>query len=52
MKVDWAVRALRSRAILGDGVRVNSLVLMLEMRSVRFIDSIHLSKRASVEVRF
>jgi fructose-1,6-bisphosphatase II / sedoheptulose-1,7-bisphosphatase len=43
---------LKGVRFFGDGVRVNSLVLTLETRSVRFIDSIHLSKRANVEVRF
>lgn len=43
---------LKGVRFFGDGVRVNSLVLTLATRSARFIDSIHVSKRASVEVRF
>src|SRR6516162_8575960 len=34
----------------GDGVRVNSLVMTSSTRTVRFIDSIHLSKRPGVKV--
>ncbi|HEY6922967.1 MAG TPA: fructose-bisphosphatase class II family protein, partial [Steroidobacteraceae bacterium] len=43
---------LKGVRFFGDGVRVNSLVMTLGTRSVRFIDSIHISKRADVEVRF
>lgn len=35
----------------GDGVRVNSLVMTSPTRTVRFIDSIQLSKRPGVRVR-
>jgi len=43
---------LKGVRFFGDGVRVNSLVLTLATRSARFIDSIHISKRGDVEVRF
>ena len=43
---------LKGVRFFGDGVRLNSLVLTLATRSVRFIDSIHISKRADVKVRF
>ncbi|HEV2494246.1 MAG TPA: class II fructose-bisphosphatase [Terriglobia bacterium] len=43
---------LKGVRFFGDGVRVNSMVMTLGTRSVRFIDSIHISKRADVEVRF
>jgi fructose-1,6-bisphosphatase class II len=36
----------------GDGVRTQSLVMTLSTRQVRFIDSVHLSKRPDVKVRF
>jgi len=43
---------LKGVRFFGDGVRVHSLVMTLATRSVRFIDSIHISKRGDVEVRF
>src|SRR5215471_18649873 len=36
----------------GEGTRTNSLVMTLETGTVRFVDSIHLAKRADVKVRF
>jgi len=36
----------------GDGVRTQSPLMTLSTRRVRVIDSIHLSKRADVKVRF
>jgi fructose-1,6-bisphosphatase II len=43
---------LKGVRFFGEGVRLHSLVLTLATRSVRFIDSVHLSKRAGVKVRF
>lgn len=36
----------------GDGVRTQSPLMTLSTRRVRVIDSVHLSKRADVKVRF
>lgn len=36
----------------GDGIRTQSLVMTLSTRQVRFIDSVHFSKRPDVKVRF
>ncbi len=36
----------------GEGVRTSSVILTLRTGKVRFIDSIHLSKKADVKVRF
>jgi fructose-1,6-bisphosphatase/sedoheptulose 1,7-bisphosphatase-like protein len=36
----------------GDGVRTQPPLMTLSTRRVRVIDSIHLSKRADVKVRF
>ena len=43
---------LKGVRFFGDGVRVHSLVMTLATRSVRFVDSVHLAKRADVQVRF
>jgi fructose-1,6-bisphosphatase II len=43
---------LKGVRFFGDGVRVHSLVMTFATRSVRFIDSVHLSKRPDVKVRF
>ena len=43
---------LKGVRFFGDGVRVHSLVMTLATRTVRFIDSVHLSKRPDVKVRF
>ena len=36
----------------GDGIRTQSLVMTLSSRQVRFLDSVHLSKRPDVKVLF
>ena len=36
----------------GDGIRTHSLIMTLEQRQVRFIDTVHLDKRPDVKVRF
>jgi fructose-1,6-bisphosphatase class II len=43
---------LRGVRFLGDGIRTHSLVMNLEERQVRFIDSVHLERRPDVKVRF
>jgi len=43
---------LKGVRFFGDGVRVQSLVMTLARRTVRFIDSVHLSKRPDLRVRF
>ncbi|HUJ81393.1 MAG TPA: class II fructose-bisphosphatase, partial [Candidatus Acidoferrales bacterium] len=43
---------LRGVRFFGEGVRTHSLILTLEDREVRFIDSVHLEKRPDVKVRF
>ena len=43
---------LRGVRFFGDGTRTHSLVMNLEERQVRFIDSVHLEKRPDVKVRF
>ena len=43
---------LRGVRFFGEGVRTHSLILTLEEREVRFIDSVHLDKRPDVKVRF
>ena len=42
---------LKGVRFFGEGVRVNSLVMTCATRSLRFIDSIHLSKRPDYKVR-
>ncbi len=42
---------LKGVRFFGDGVRTTSLVMKLSNRKVRFIESIHLDKRADVKVR-
>jgi fructose-1,6-bisphosphatase class II len=42
---------LKGVRFFGNGVRVNSLVMTYATRSLRFIDSIHLSRRPDVKVR-
>lgn len=42
---------LKGVRFFGDGVRVHSMVMTRSKRCVRFIDSIHLSKRLDVQVR-
>jgi fructose-1,6-bisphosphatase II len=43
---------LRGVRFFGDGVRTQSLIMTLEDRVVRFIDTVHLEKRPDVKVRF
>ena len=43
---------LRGVRFFGEGVRTSSMILTLDERQVRFIDSVHLEKRADVKVRF
>jgi len=43
---------LKGVRFFGEGVRLHSMVMTLATRSVRFIESVHLSKRADVKVRF
>ena len=43
---------LRGVRFFGDGIRTHSLVMNLEERQVRFIDSVHLERRPDVKVRF
>jgi fructose-1,6-bisphosphatase II len=43
---------LRGVRFFGEGTRTQSLILTLEERQVRFIDTVHLDKRPDVKVRF
>ncbi len=43
---------LKGVRFFGEGTRTHSLVMTLSTRSVRFIDSVHLSRRPDVKVRF
>ena len=43
---------LRGVRFFGEGIRTHSLVLTLEQRQVRFIDTVHLYKKPDVKVRF
>ena len=43
---------LKGVRFFGGGIRTHSLVMTLETRSVRFIDSVQISKRQDVKVRF
>jgi len=43
---------LRGVRFFGDGVRTSSMILTLDERQVRFIDSVHLEDRADIKVRF
>ncbi len=42
---------LKGVRFFGDGIRTQSLVMTLSTRHVRFIDSVHVSKRPDVKVR-
>jgi len=42
----------RGVRFFGEGIRTHSLVLTLEPRQVRFVDTVHLEKRPDVKVRF
>lgn len=43
---------LRGVRFFGEGIRTHSLILTLDERQVRFIDTVHLEKRPDVKVRF
>jgi fructose-1,6-bisphosphatase/sedoheptulose 1,7-bisphosphatase-like protein len=43
---------LKGVRFFGEGTRTQSLVMTLENRQVRFIDTVHLEKRPDVKVRF
>src|ERR1700723_483617 len=43
---------LRGVRFFGEGVRTHSLILTLEEREVRFVDSVHIEKTTDVKVRF
>ena len=42
---------LRGVRFFGEGTRTHSLILTLDDRQVRFIDTVHLEKRPDVKVR-
>ena len=43
---------LRGVRFFGEGVRTQSMILTLDDRQVRFVDSVHLEKRSDIKVRF
>src|SRR2546425_7560676 len=43
---------LKGVRFFGEGVRTSSMILTLDERQVRFVDSVHLEKRPDVKVRF
>jgi fructose-1,6-bisphosphatase II len=43
---------LRGVRFFGEGIRTHSLIVTLDERKVRFIDTVHLEKRPDVKVRF
>jgi fructose-1,6-bisphosphatase/sedoheptulose 1,7-bisphosphatase-like protein len=43
---------LKGVRFFGDGVRTHSMILTLDERQVRFIDSVQLEKRPDIKVRF
>jgi fructose-1,6-bisphosphatase II / sedoheptulose-1,7-bisphosphatase len=43
---------LKGVRFFGGGVRIQSLIMTLSTRRVRFIDSVHMSRRPDVKVRF
>jgi fructose-1,6-bisphosphatase/sedoheptulose 1,7-bisphosphatase-like protein len=43
---------LRGVRFFGEGIRTQSMILTLDDRQVRFIDSVQLEKRSDVKVRF
>src|SRR5215510_994191 len=43
---------LKGVRFFGEGVRTSSMILTLDDRQVRFIDSVHLEKRPDIKVRF
>jgi fructose-1,6-bisphosphatase/sedoheptulose 1,7-bisphosphatase-like protein len=43
---------LRGVRFFGDGTRTSSLIMTLDQRDVRFVDTVQLEKRPDVKVRF
>jgi len=43
---------LKGVRFFGEGIRTQSLIMTLDQRQVRFIDTVHLEKRPDVKVRF
>ncbi|MGA3177012.1 MAG: class II fructose-bisphosphatase [Candidatus Acidiferrum sp.] len=43
---------LKGVRFFGEGVRTSSMILTLDERQVRFIESVHLEKRPDIKVRF
>jgi fructose-1,6-bisphosphatase/sedoheptulose 1,7-bisphosphatase-like protein len=43
---------LRGVRFFGEGIRTQSMILTLDDRQVRFVDSVHLEKRPDIKVRF
>ena len=43
---------LKGVRFFGEGIRTESLVMTLDQRQVRFVDTVHLDKRPDVKVRF
>jgi fructose-1,6-bisphosphatase/sedoheptulose 1,7-bisphosphatase-like protein len=43
---------LKGVRFFGEGVRTSSMILTLDERQVRFIDSVHLENRPDIKVRF
>src|SRR5260370_42327398 len=43
---------LKGVRFFGEGVRPSSMILTLDERQVRFIESVHLEKRPDIKVRF
>jgi fructose-1,6-bisphosphatase/sedoheptulose 1,7-bisphosphatase-like protein len=43
---------LRGVRFFGEGIRTQSMILTLDDRQVRFVDSVHLEKRSDIKVRF
>jgi len=43
---------LRGVRFFGEGIRTHSLIMTLEQRQVRFVDTVHLEKRPDIKVRF
>ncbi len=43
---------LKGVRFFGEGIRTHSLIMTLDQRQVRFVDTVHLDKRPDVKVRF
>ncbi len=43
---------LRGVRFFGEGIRTHSLIMTLDQRQVRFVDTVHLEKRPDIKVRF